>query len=217
MKKAYLLIIILLNISAYSQEKCKVLKRGIDSIYLGGCKKGFAHGFGEAWGKDYYAGAFKNGYPHGKGIMKFQDGSIYNGSWRKGNMDGEGKLSFKKNGKDTIINATWRKNEIVVKALENVDYKITKEQTPERLKVYRFGEGNIVHYKISALNISNLFISGSSGIEFNYPKDIGFKDIVFPFYAKIRFETWNSVMTQRIQIEVEVELIKQGEWTIDIR
>ena len=97
MKKLYLLLVILISYNGYSQENCKVLKIGIDSLYEGSCKKGLADGPGEAWGKHHYKGDFKKGYPHGNGTIEYNDGSVYKGGWKNGELDGKGFLYFKKN------------------------------------------------------------------------------------------------------------------------
>jgi len=220
MKRWYLLLVILISYNGYSQGNCKVLKIGIDSLYEGSCKKGLADGAGEAWGKHHYKGDFKKGYPHGNGTIEYNDGSVYKGGWKNGEMDGKGFLYFKKEGRDTVITANWRKGKIVEKVLLNTDYKILKEQTPDRLKVYRSGDGNTVHYRIydyGTSTVSNVLISGTSGIEYNYTTELGYKSVTFPFTARISYETWNALMTQRIRVQVELELIKSGEWTIDIR
>lgn len=44
-----------------AQNNCKVLVPEIDSIYTGKCKKGFAHGKGNAIGIDAYKGKFYKG------------------------------------------------------------------------------------------------------------------------------------------------------------
>jgi hypothetical protein len=220
MKNLIFLLLVLIQYTSFAQDNCKVLTKGIDSLYIGSCKKGLADGLGEAWGKNHYTGNFKKGYPHGLGSMEYADGSMYVGAWRNGKREGKGNYSFRKGDKDTTIVANWENDKISQKVIANIDYKILREQTPERLKVYRSADGNRVHYKIfnyGTSNVSNVFISGTSGIEFSYSNDIGFNNINFPFIAKIRYETWNAVMTQRIQIEVEVEIIKPGEWFIDIR
>ena len=58
----------LLTLLSFGQTECKVLKAEISLIYKGECKNGLAHGVGEALGRDFYEGEFKNGNTD-KGLM----------------------------------------------------------------------------------------------------------------------------------------------------
>lgn len=44
--------------------------------------------------KEEFIGEFKNGKPHGKGTLKFLNGTMYNGEFEDGLMCGEGKLAI---------------------------------------------------------------------------------------------------------------------------
>ena len=80
-----------------AQDQCVVLMESISDRYEGECKKGLAHGQGEAWGIDHYTGSFKKGLPNGMGTYEYTDGSVYEGMWSKGLRHGTGKLTFKFN------------------------------------------------------------------------------------------------------------------------
>ncbi|NOR87577.1 MAG: hypothetical protein GQ527_08220, partial [Bacteroidales bacterium] len=102
----FLLSILTLQLSA--QKECKVLVPELDSIYIGKCKKGLAHGKGEAYGVDTYKGKFSQGLPKGQGIYTWANGDLYNGKWRNGKREGEGTLTLKLDTKDSIISGLWK-------------------------------------------------------------------------------------------------------------
>lgn len=88
------LFIGLLSNTAFGFFQCKVLDSNLNKEYKGECKKGLAHGKGQAWGeKDSYQGDFKKGFPHGQGTYTWEDGSTYTGEFSNGKMDGEGQLT----------------------------------------------------------------------------------------------------------------------------
>ena len=95
------------SIQISAQESCKVLIPEIDSIYIGKCKKGLAHGKGDAFGVDSYSGRFSKGLPNGKGTYTWADGSIYTGGWMDGKLHGEGTLILKFGEKDSIVDGLW--------------------------------------------------------------------------------------------------------------
>lgn len=41
-----------------------------------------------------YKGDLRNDVPHGKGILKFPDGAVYDGEWEAGTYHGKGKYVF---------------------------------------------------------------------------------------------------------------------------
>ena len=55
-----------------------------------------------------YVGEKVNGLPHGEGKMQFKIGGEYVGQWKKGNMDGYGKLYYRNNKLAYI--GYWRNN-----------------------------------------------------------------------------------------------------------
>jgi hypothetical protein len=42
-------------------------------------------------GDDKYTGTMKDGKPEGYGVMKYVNGSIYEGDWKDGKKNGKGK------------------------------------------------------------------------------------------------------------------------------
>lgn len=99
----------------YAQD-CEVLKKSISGIYEGDCKKGKAHGKGTAKGEDSYTGEFRKGLPHGFGIYTWGDGKIYEGDFKNGSMEGEGKMTIStKNKADSVVTGFWKGNEYLGK------------------------------------------------------------------------------------------------------
>ena len=94
---------------------CKVLMPEISGIYKGECKKGLANGIGEATGKDFYSGEFRNGLPHGKGKYIWANGENYQGEWKKGKMNGFGEMKRKIAGPDSLTSGYWIDNEYIGK------------------------------------------------------------------------------------------------------
>ena len=98
--KSLILFFSILSFTSFSvplvaQTDCSVLKPGIDSVYFGKCKKGLAHGKGNAIGVDSYIGRFANGLPDGQGTYTWANGDTYSGSWMAGKQHGEGVFVLK--------------------------------------------------------------------------------------------------------------------------
>ena len=83
---------------------------GCGNIYDGQWKEGEPHGKGKIWwdNGEYYEGDFKNGSPHGKGKMTNEDGEVYEGGFAYGNFHGKGKLI---NADGTIDEGKWKDGE----------------------------------------------------------------------------------------------------------
>lgn len=101
--------------NAQEPIECKVLMSDISGAYKGDCKKGYANGVGEATGKDFYSGEFKNGLPNGKGKYVWANGDTYNGEWKKGKMEGFGEMKRKLTERDTVFSGYWLENEYIGK------------------------------------------------------------------------------------------------------
>lgn len=94
-----------------AQQDCEVSVSSLVGSYTGDCKGGKANGKGKAIGKDSYEGNFKNGYPDGEGIYKYQNGNFYSGSFSKGLMQGKGEFHYLNlNKEDSIVRGVWADN-----------------------------------------------------------------------------------------------------------
>lgn len=98
-------------VTAGLTQDCKVLLTQISMNYTGDCKSGKAEGKGKAVGQDTYDGEFKSGYPDGLGTYTWKEGSWFNGSWKKGQKDGQGEMHYKReNAPDSILKGFWKKD-----------------------------------------------------------------------------------------------------------
>lgn len=67
------------------------------SYYEGEFKNGEIDGHGfrfYASSKHSYSGAFHQGEPQGQGVMRYNDGSVYEGEWRRSKREGETSRTF---------------------------------------------------------------------------------------------------------------------------
>lgn len=206
------------NIKA--QTDCKVLKPEISLSYTGDCKKGLAHGKGEAIGIDHYEGDFKNGFPYGHGIYTWTTGEVYEGAWVNGLRHGKGKYTFFVNGKDTIQEGKWVKD--VFKGTEHEkEYSVSVRRNLDRYSFFHRGYGNTIIiklYKLGIVNsdIENLMLSGNSGFQINQSTMIGFEQVIFPFEGKIKYRTWNKLHTTQYDVVFEFKINRPGSWNIII-
>ena len=61
---------------------------------------------------NHYAGYFRNGKFHGKGLCRYKDGSVYSGSWRDGKPDGKG--VWRRKG--AMRKGIWRNGKLIGQA-----------------------------------------------------------------------------------------------------
>ncbi|MBS0011565.1 MAG: hypothetical protein KFF49_09160 [Bacteroidales bacterium] len=204
-----------------AQEECEVLHENLKGEYRGECRRGLAHGYGEAQGKDHYIGDFKRGYPDGKGIYTWSAGERYRGEWKNGMRHGEGTYYFFADGQDTVISGKWIDDRYVGVYHErpyNVDYrnnvgrvtftKISSDRYYVRLKFMRHGGENT--------NISELLLFGSSGSENTSRMFTGFENTEFPFQSKVSFNAPNSFYAASMRCEVRFQIFEPGAWVVSI-
>jgi len=203
----------------FSQEgHCKVLKKEISGEYSGGCKKGLAHGYGIAKGVDSYEGQFKNGLPHGKGTYKWQNGEIYEGQWKKGLRHGLGIHYISPGVKETALSGKWTEDQFVKNAPLEKPYKVTYKKNIGRMNFTRIGDGNLIRLKFSRNGIiqtpASINLWGNSGTEMATPSMTGFRNVVFPFEASIKFTAPNDFNAAMISSEIKFEIIQPGSWEV---
>jgi len=214
-------VLAFLYVPMQAQEECEVLSENLKGEYRGKCKRGLAHGYGEAQGKDYYIGDFKKGYPHGNGTYTWSSGEKYEGEWERGLRDGEGTYYFFANGKDSVIYGRWVDDEYVGVYHErpyNVDFrdnvgrvtftKVSDSRQYVRLKFMRDGGENT--------HISEVFLMGSSGVENNSRMFTGFENTEFPFKGKVVFNAPNSFYAATMRCEVRYQIFEPGAWVVAI-
>jgi hypothetical protein len=221
MKIFLILMAMTFPLFAPAQTACKVLFPELDSLYIGKCKKGLAHGQGEAWGKFHYQGRFSEGYPDGQGRAEYPDGNVYVGSWKKGLRHGKGTLYLKTDGK--MVEKTWMwQNDVMQKEILPPSYRVISQRNVGRLRIYKQGEGNYVwFYPVSDGGVITDFremqLTGTSGSEVIFNPKLGFQDVRFPFRGSIRYQAWNKLRTNLFDILLEVEISEPGVWIIEVQ
>lgn len=221
MKTRLLLLAVFFPLLATAQQPCKVLLADLDSVYVGKCKNGLANGQGEAWGKFYYTGKFVDGYPQGQGRAEYPDGTVFVGSWKKGQKHGKGTMYLKENGKPVEKSFIWQDG-VAQKEIVPPAYKIITQRNITRLRVYKQGEGSYVWFYPNSLggvasDFQDVQINGSTGSEINLNPKLGYENVVFPFKGSIRFKTWNKLRTAQFEVLLEIEISQPGNWVVEIQ
>ncbi len=205
---------------SFGQTDCEVLKPEISLIYKGECKKGLAHGKGEASGRDNYVGEFRKGLPNGTGIYTWSTGEVYEGEWRNGKRHGYGTYSFISSGRDSLLQGMWAND--VFKGMSEADaVHVVMKRNLVRYTSMRRGDGNQVIVKIlmgGAPNsdIEDLMFVSNSGSEIRYSHVTGFDNVEFPFWGKVTYSTWNKLKTMRYDVVFEFEITQPGLWEISL-
>lgn len=192
----------------------------LDSIYIGKCKKGLAHGKGEAIAKDTYKGKFKEGLPNGQGTYTWSNGNQYTGDWKAGKRSGEGQLSLITPTGDSIIEGLWEHNKYL--GPKPIPPKVISKTSIDRY-TFRPSGGQqkrvlIDFYQNGMRNtgISNLTLLSSSGIETSLGQSIGFEFVEFPVTIRVNYETLSKLKAEKYQAIFEFEISEEGDWVVEI-
>lgn len=216
----YLLVLLLLSSHLYSQQNCQVLKNDINEEYQGECKKNLAHGNGTAKGINTYKGEFKNGYPHGQGVMIYKDESLYTGQWKKGERSGEGRYILTLNGKDSIADGIWKNDLFIGKKTIN-PYEVTRANSVPRYTIRKIND-DFNKVTISIKNGGTPYpvsrnINGSSG---NLVMSMGraiFENItIFPFVCEMRYPMPTKMGSASYDAEFNFKILEKGEWMVEL-
>lgn len=203
-----------------AQKNCRVLVPEIDSIYTGKCKKGLAHGKGQAFGTDYYRGKFKEGYPSGKGTYVWANGDQYTGDWKDGKRNGEGVLTLKTPDGDSIVDGLWENDQYM--GAKPIPPQVLSKTSIDRYN-FRLSGGPqlrvlIDFYQNGMRNttIENLTMVSTSGVETNLGNSIGFEFIEFPITIRLNYETLNKLKAEKYQAIFEFTITEPGDWIVEI-
>jgi hypothetical protein len=228
-------IIFLLNVNSFSQKQdCKVLLETIAENYEGECRGGLAYGRGMAIGVDSYEGKFKNGLPHGTGVYTWQSGESYTGSFKNGKRNGLGKLRI---ADGTLISEGSWKDDKFIKEKEVPDYKITTKRNVLSVTLNDLGSDiNRIEIVLtrdgreSTVNLHDLMIVTTSGVEMNNNNSFVYTNAHYPFNANIKFRAAgrmskttvqgtkvNMEISQMLDCLVDLEILEKGNWQVRIR
>jgi hypothetical protein len=209
-----------LFVNAQAQDACKVLQAGIDSIYIGKCKKGLAHGDGLAIGTDRYEGRFKQGYANGTGTYTWSTGETYIGDFVDGLRDGEGVYIFTINGQDATSEGLWKDDVYVgekpkkptVRQSVSIDRHTFRKNAGSKNRVlidfFQNGDRN--------KGLSNVMLTTTS----RYPADLGqsrgYDEVAFPVTITVKYETFNKLHTSIIHCIFDFTIYEPGDWRVEL-
>ena len=223
MKKTIFIIglIFIFGISnSIAQKECKVIPENLQGKYIGKCKKGFAHGKGEAKGIDHYIGRFKAGYPHGEGVYTYKNGDRYKGRFYKGLKHGEGKFTFKLNYRDSIQEGIFVKDEYKGPK-PKPNYTINRKLNVARVNVIKAsGSENKVRIKIirdgNTAPYYNLTVAANSGISESASSLHYITSYHLPLRIIIKYDIRNRMNNGVFHCEIEMEIHNPGVFDISI-
>jgi hypothetical protein len=193
------------------QSDCIVKLPRLAGYYQGGCKKGLAHGKGIAQGIDRYEGRFFKGLPDGKGIYKWADGSYYDGNWKDGMRNGQGKWVKG----DSVVMGYWKADKYQGKQAAKA-YRIVSIRNVARYAISKTVEpGNGVMIRIMLggsenFEIEDLSLAYSSGSEYRNAGIFGIQNTSVPLDVTIRYKTWNQLHSVQYDVLFEFSLLEQG-------
>ncbi len=210
-------------------QYCKVKVKVLEGKYDGGCKKDFADGIGKAIGDDSYEGAFKAGYPNGKGKYTWKNGNWFDGYFKNGALEGEGIMHLIRYSKnDSIVTGFWKNNvytgeyekpyKIHIKTYMVASVSVTEEKNFRGNQITITLEsvtgGTVdMHGLIPKEEITDIQIKKGSFLRRSVVDNMQKRNIyilhnvIFPFWAT--FITGHD--------NVEIEFLKEGTWTVAIR
>ena len=201
------------------QDHCTVLKAEISDSYSGKCKKGLAHGIGQASGDHAYHGNFKNGLPHGKGKYTYENLDFYKGEWRNGMRHGNGKLVKASEGFDEENTrlGLWKNDEFVREIVPEV-YKVVRKQNIAMLNVKKIDESaNKIEYAMRNMReVNNFNYHSSSGIIDNVGNGrLVIKEPKFPVTVLIEYDVKTKLSSEHSNhVVVEIKFESTGNWKV---
>jgi hypothetical protein len=213
-----LFLIFSIGLNTYGQTtNCTVIKASISGIYTGDCKKGLAHGKGIAQGIDRYEGQFIKGLPNGTGTYRWASGIYYEGEWKNGLREGEGKMVYP----DSTVTGFWKEDRYMGKNVI-APYKIVTSMSVSRSTIMKAPDKNsAVKIRIKQGGIDNIAIEGftmayDSGNEYRSGNYYGLDNVRFPLSVKVKYRSWNQLMTSQYNVIFEFIINEPGSWDVVI-
>jgi hypothetical protein len=216
LNRLFFVLIFIIGSNLYAQTSdCKVIKASISGSYTGDCKNGLAHGKGIAQGIDRYEGQFIKGLPSGRGIYKWADGVYYEGSWKKGMMEGEGKMVYP----DSVVTGFWKEDKYMGKRAI-APYAIVSSMSVARSTITKTGDGNYqVKIQIKQggsdnVSIEDFSLAYDSGSEYRSGNYYGIENVRFPVSVKVKYRSWNQLRTAQYSVIFEFIINEPGSWDV---
>lgn len=216
LKISVFIFLLLTAEGAYNQqEECRVIKRELAGTYQGDCKKGLAHGKGIAQGIDRYEGQFIKGLPNGRGTYKWANGVYYDGQWKDGLREGEGKMVYP----DSVVAGIWKGDKYMGKK-KLAPYRIINSTSLARFTISKSNDrNNTIKIRIMQGGLDNIAIEDfslffDSGSEFKNGNYYGIENISYPVTIKVKYRSWNQLMTSQFDVRFELEITDPGSWDI---
>ncbi len=204
--------------NGFAQEAgCKVKLFEISGSYTGDCKKGLAHGHGIATGIDKYEGNFFKGFPEGHGKYTWANGSWYDGEWKNGMRNGEGKFV----SGDSVISGYWKADKYQGK-MRTASYKIVVSRNVARYTITKSVEqANGVTIKVllggtENTEIEDFSLAYTNGSEYRNVGTYGIQNTNVPLDVTVRYRTWNQLHSAQYDVLFEFTIIDPGTWNVTI-
>jgi len=207
-------------IMAQENDDCKVLMPEIAGTYKGKCKKGLAHGRGDATGVDHYVGHFSKGLPDGNGTYTWANGDVYKGEFLKGKRDGEGTLKISLAGRDSLVSGIWKEDNYmgpvpekpkVIRKVNLDKYDFTYISNIKNRVMVSFWQNGHTN-----MNVENISIVSSSGANVQRGRDYGIDYITYPVEIKVNYTTYNKLHTQLFYVTFEFKISEPGDWQLKL-
>lgn len=209
--KINLFLFLFISLWSLAGQECQVSLEALQGDYAGECRKGKAHGLGEAIGMDRYKGTFKKGLPDGKGTYTWANGNKYTGEFKKGRKDGKGELIFSTKQGDSLVTGFWKKDEYLGQ-YEKPYQKLDKSQNISSINLTRIQKNlNSLRFTIreNQTNLKSPVLTFSL-LDGQFQNQVDNRDFVeltgvtFPIRLKVFYR----------QEYVELEIFEPGLWNI---
>jgi hypothetical protein len=155
--------------------------------------------------------------PQGKGIYRWANGSSYDGEWKNGLRDGQGKYV----AGDSVAAGFWKADRYQGKK-PTPPYKIAASRNIQRLAVTKGIEtGNGVKIKLllggkDNSEVNDLTLAYTNGSEYRNIGTYGIENTTVPLDVTIRYTTWNQLHTAQYDVLFEITILEPGVWHVTI-
>lgn len=214
------IFLVLMSVSTYSQNVCKVLITELEGFYDGKCKNGLAHGKGVAKGKDEYSGRFKKGLPHGAGKYIWSTGESFDGNWRNGKKNGKGIYTIITSEKDSVLYGIWV-DDVFKEVIIPDPYDLIYKNNITNYTIKRTGDGEKVVITIvnkgDRNNYYSLYIDASSGNNFTNGDVFGIEHFQTPLTLKITYLIPSVFNNASMNVTFEIKIVEPGSYSINLR